>query len=524
MAIKISRLLQGVFFAYMLFIVPSAVMYMLWRHSLILPLFIIPVGLLGVYFYRRRDRFVVWRGRIFIWLSKPVMRRNTVIIIAGMMAVQAVLQVLFISELKILPLVDRGFIYDTAVSVAGSDSWHVTDEVRNAYFLTYGNNIPMLVIATAFFKLLKLFRVDPGAYYDCYILLNLFIIDLSVFLAGMLAGRRYGDRARVLFHGICLAAAPLYLFCVYVYTDSFAMLGVSGAALCYDGLLERCSGSRIKTLAYSGAGALCLAFGSQMKVTAAIFLIAACIQLGLMKKLKLAALFCGLFAIFMTGMSIGIDAIGMIDKTEEDRFAFPYIHWVMLGLSEDQTDGTDPVYTASFPGRDAKTRADLDVIKQRLSERGAMGTIWFLARKAAYTWGDGEFTMQSYFSDKGLVKSTPWQAWFWEKSDSIQYHLQGLLADLHYITLLAFMALSLYRGVLIGDMGQSFTWKLSLAGLGLFLLFWESSSRYLFQFYMLLLLAAMDGIITPGKPRVTDGVGRDDVLDGVVTGTSGDTC
>lgn len=518
---KANRILQGIFFAYMLFIIPAAGMYMLWRHSLVLPLFVLPAGLLSVYIYRRRDRLAVRLDRGLVWLSSPDRQRNAAVIIATMMIIQIALQVLFVSELKIWPLVDRGFVYDTAISVAGTEGWQVTDEISNAYFLTYGNNIPVLFLATAFFKLLGMFHIGHGSYYDCYILLNIFAIDMSVFTAGVLVGRRYGDRARVLFHEICVAAAPLYLFCAYVYTDSFAMMGVSGAVLCYDGMLKWYAGSRIKMLAYAGAGALCLAFGSQMKVTAAIFIMAACVHLGLLKRLKLAALFCALFAVFMFGMNIGIDTVGMIDKTEEDRFAFPYIHWVMLGLSEDQTDGVDPVYTASFPGRDAKTRADLDMIKQRLLDRGVMGTIWFLARKAAYTWCDGEFTMQSYFSDKGLMKSTPWQDWFWEKSDSVQYHLQGLLADVHYMACLIFMAFSLYRGMLDGDSSQAFVWKLSLSGLGVFLLFWEASPRYLFQFYVLLLLAALDGAMALGAPRITDGVGRDDVCDMGVTRISG---
>ena len=515
----VNKLLQGVFFAYMLFIIPAAAMYTFWRHSLVLPLFILPAAVLGVCVYRRRASLPDLFSKLRSWLARPLEMKLFVLFVAVLMIAQLCVHLWFAFEMRLWPLVDRGFIYDTAVEVAESNGWVVRSELQNAYFLTYGNNIPILVLTAGFFKLVRNFGASD--YYAWYTVLNVAVINLSVLIAGFLAQRHYGRRACVLFHMICLLSAPLCMFGAYVYTDAFALFGASGAVLYYDSALQAYDkGDKLRMFVNAVLAALFLCFGAEMKITVLIVAIAAVIHGVLTRRVKFSALVCGLLAMFMLCVNTGIGKIHMIDDTDKEYFAFPYIHWIMLGLSEDQTDGTDANYTASFGGREAKIDADMEMIRIRLSERGALGSVWFLFRKAAYTWGDGEFTMPSYFSDGMLVSQTPWRDWFWDDSDSVQYHVQGLLAGVHYIILLIFMALSLYRGMMRGDFGQSFIWKLSLAGLGLFLLLWESSPRYLFQFYTLIILAALDGFMTTGKPGEHDGVGRNEAFNETVTGIS----
>ena len=81
--------------------------------------------------------------------------------------------------------------------------------------------------------------------------------------------------------------------------------------------------------------------------------------------------------------------------SEEEAYSYqmPYTHWLMMGLTGDGGFNLDDVkYTQSFPNIDEKKAANIEVIKQRLSDYGFIGTIKHMTNKSVHnTWGDGTY-------------------------------------------------------------------------------------------------------------------------------------
>ena len=87
-------------------------------------------------------------------------------------------------------------------------------------------------------------------------------------------------------------------------------------------------------------------------------------------------------------------------------------HYLMMGQNEPMTGaylGSDAEFSASFPDPAERGREDLRVALGRVSERGAAGELVFLAKKLAFSLGDGTFSW-SADGGAGFLAAVPPEA------------------------------------------------------------------------------------------------------------------
>ncbi|MDE7226173.1 MAG: hypothetical protein K2N49_04880, partial [Ruminococcus sp.] len=146
---------------------------------------------------------------------------------------------------------------------------------------------------------------------------------------------------------------------------------------------------------------------------------------------------------------------------------FPLIHWIMM--SADGRGGynsEDFLYTQSFSGTD-KVSADLARLTLKLKNQGLFGFLAHLADKIAYTWENFTFMAGYYYNG------------------SFSSPVFSVTAFVCHFTVIFSILLSMNNNK---NTARTFLFRLSLFGICIFLLIWETRCRYLVNFFPVFML------------------------------------
>jgi 4-amino-4-deoxy-L-arabinose transferase-like glycosyltransferase len=172
----------------------------------------------------------------------------------------------------------------------------------------------------------------------------------------------------------------------------------------------------------------------------------------------------------------------------------PKNHYIMIGLEKDGGFSQEAYeYTIQYSGEQARKEADNKRIQERIKEMiQKHQVIPFYNRKMSYTWTDGTFFAYEKLrrdpyhpENTKYILSTKEDHWYW------------LMANAEWIIILCLMIMgTIFRNHLPKKL-RDMQWILntSIIGLFLFLLLWETRSRYLVNFSPIFLLNAYIGLI-----------------------------
>lgn len=387
-------------------------------------------------------------------------------------------------ELKVYPGWDFGAVYQGAVEIASSGTF---SESSNWYFTTYPNNVAVCLFLAVFFKLFGWLC----SYLTLGVLLNIVLILAAMVFTYLLAERFYGSRAAFFTLLCCALFLPFYMHAPIFYTDTFALPFVTGAFLSYQ--------FRKKDARWLLLTAAVLAVGYKVKGSLGVILIALLIHVwlhreGAAERLK-KSLFLVVPFLLLTGfLTVVPEHMPFFDASEKEKNEFPMEHWLAMGLAGSGGYNADVYWmTASTEGKEAKKEVDRAFIRDTLAEYGVDGMADHLKSKIAFTWGDGV-----YFAPEKLkrepVKESPLHSWV--LYDGADYSKTYLYCNAVQVLLLAGILLSVLRNFLLkGEVREIQALQISVLGLFLFLLLWETRSRYLVNFVPVFLLLGMDGAL-----------------------------
>ena len=369
-----------------------------------------------------------------------------------------------------------------------------------AYLQRYPNNVMIVFI----FKLLIRFFAWLGI--DAYaglIIGSCLNVSLSVLLAACVIKKITGScsagYAGFVVLSVLIGLSP---WIIIPYTDTYVMLYPILAVF----ILVYCEN---RYLSYFLFTFFCF-WGCLIKPTVVIVWIA----FVLIKGCRLLASFCGskqyfkkLLAVIpilaaillnlsvfrnMARAEIGFEA----DRTKE----FSIVHFAMMGLREEPSYGgyssEDVEYSKEFPTYDARIEGNLALIQQRLSALGPAGLVKHLVRKNLASYNDGTFawakegTFYKALNEKegpvaGFLKN-----YYYTTSD--QYGTFPFVCQLIWVALLLLCVVcGLSRKNHPDSINIIF---LTLFGLSMFLLLFESRARYLLPFVPLYAVPAMLGL------------------------------
>lgn len=384
---------------------------------------------------------------------------------------------------------DFGRVYEGAVDLSqnGRFTW------AEAYYWESPNNLPVTLVLAVWFRLTGMFGLHPMT---AGILLNVLALAASVALLFCTVRRVFGAGKALFCCVLCYFFTPMVLYVPVFYTDTLSMPFV-----CFLLLAGAMAQTAKKTSArvWWGVGAG-LAAGVGYLIKATVLIMALALLMGALLRYKKQALalcggLCILAAAVLGGWQLWFSQTNLVDPEQVQAHRLPASHYIMMGLAgEGGYNEEDHFFSAEFEDVESRQKANREVIADRLEAYGPVGLAQHLQRKIAYTWGDG-----TYFAPRKLalypVYQTPLHQWV--LPDGQYYPIYFGIAQ----ACQALLLLLLFGGALAQAVKRrpkiDLVWagRLAAFGLALFLLMWETRSRYLVNFAPVLVLAAAFGLL-----------------------------
>ncbi len=386
-------------------------------------------------------------------------------------------------ELRVYPGWDFGAVYQGAVELAEDG---VFSEQSNWYFTTYPNNVMVCLLLGTVFRCFGWLC----SYITLGVLLNVFLLMAGMVFFFLLAKHLYGLPKAFLGILICALFLPFYMHTPIFYTDTFALPFVTGTFLLYQ--------LRKKDSRFLAVTGLFLAIGYKVKGSLGVILVALLIHIWLQKErlvecVKRSILLAVPFLLLTGFLTILPGWLSFLDMSEMQKNEFPVEHWLAMGLEGSGGYSADVYWmTASVEGKEEKKEADREFIQEKLREYRVSGLLRHLKDKTVFTWGDGV-----YFAPEKLkrdpLKESRLHSWF--LYDGADYGKTYRYCSVMQLLLLLGIGLSVFCNFTERGWAREIqAVQLAVFGLFLFLLIWETRSRYLINFVPLFALLGIDGI------------------------------
>ncbi len=399
--------------------------------------------------------------------------------------------------------------------------------VNSKYFELYPHNLnPAIIIGTY----LKIFNdVDKSLY-----ILNIMAISLSVAGAYLITKKVLGINAAVIVMLFCLLSTPLYLYVPIVYTDTLAL--PFPVLSLYFWIKWRAANCPWKQVLYFSLIGAFSAIGFLIKPIAAIVFVAAIVELFIsvvFKSLPSSGLQKLLFSLpsailaFLLILAIFNSYVGLMgyQKNISSERALPYTHWLMMGMNRPIKEGgtsygyggfsgEDLTFSRSFETKSERIEANLSRMEERLKDFGPKGYTSFLLKKLEWTWTDGTYFAPVKLAREPLKRGVFHQYVLYDDGKNTNTPYLMLCQIVHSATLFL-MLFGTIGAILSRNMGGLKTViVLSCLGIMIFLLAWETRSRYLTFFIPVFNIMAVsgleeviqkfDGLVAPWRGKNTE--------------------
>lgn len=400
------------------------------------------------------------------------------------------LQIFFLRYFQVEPAWDVGGVYHSALSV--KDGFTVFPE----YFTDkYPNNIPLFLVELLGMKLLSLLHIEN--YYYVFTFANALVMTLTMGCFYWFIKRRLGLVAATWGSFFMLFITPLYTYTTIFYTDTTVMIFMIFGVLLYDLFYHSKDRSHYTWLLLMS---VVLAIGVLLKANVIILLVAILIHFVMTNSYKSwLGFFTGSLLPFFMLTILYQQWITPYYPVEKAEIGYPMTHWIMMGSEGRGTySATDDEFTNDLKlnqelSNEQIKEVHLEIIKDRLTKNGFSGLMNHLKEKINFTWAEG-----TYFAPEKLsrlpVSENVYQPYIW--GDAKVYFVYFCQA-----VQLVILGLIVVGGIKLFQQKSAFEIVLSIAIFGtfLFLLIWETRSRYLIVALPLIMALCVYGIASNEK-------------------------
>lgn len=357
------------------------------------------------------------------------------------------------------------------------------------YFLLFGNNRGIYALWCGYFSLLRLFGVQSFVWPS--ILLNIVAIDASLLMLYLCARRMAGRRRALFALAIGACTAPFLLYVPVFYTDTLTLPFPIAAVWLWMVAREKYNSGAFRAALWRVCAlSAIVAVGAMLKISVVIVWVALALDALILLKgrrrfwLPLAG--AGVLAACFAAYTLLLRALPIL-PVYNPAGGIPFTHWIMMGLhGNGQYYDPDYQLTLSAPDLAARYTLTLREIGGRLREMGPVGFVRHLLQKLGFTFGDGTYRVADKL-DRAAVRPSflhPFVIFTGARFKLFFYASGGLQGGM-----LAWCGYGALRSAAKREDSLSFV-RVALLGLVLFLLLWETRSRYLVNFLPLFLLCA----------------------------------
>ena len=392
-----------------------------------------------------------------------------------------VLQLFFAHFFKVNPTWDFGKVYDEAVDLSLKFR-----QIDPYFYLHCPNNLPILLVFTGLFKIFRFIGLVDLL--TPLILINLGVIIVSVFVMYLLIKDMYGIQRATLFSLLALLITPFYAYTTIVYTDTLGMIFPILSLYLYAKIYKSNQYEWVKIIMLG----FVLGVGSLFKTHAAIVLVAILIHYLMTSKPRFIKFsLTMLFPVTLVLISYQIITKPLIPISSTE-VGFPKTHWIMMGLKgnggfdDDDTNMTRFLKDSGYSNNQIQ-QEHLRIMKERLTEYGGRGFLEHLNNKLNFTWSDGTYFAPEKLKREPLTENSYQDYIFGDKNEVYLYFSQMVHVAIQFLVLMSAIA------ILKKKDGFESVVTISLFGVILFLLIWETRSRYLMIYLPVIVFLASHG-------------------------------
>lgn len=384
---------------------------------------------------------------------------------------------------------DMGNVFNSSLELAQ------TGKVQDTYLLTFPNNIMLTLLNAIVLKLALLINANIDTIFVITIY-NAIIVWITILLTYLVAKEIFDDDRANMFLIIALFTMPFYFYTPVFYTDTMSMFFlILMTYLCVK--INKCEENSKQKIILQGILGVVSVIGMKVKLTSIFILIAASIYILLTwnwkKALKNIVSIMPTFIITLVIINIVSNQLVYYGR-DDSTFKVPKLHWVMIGLNENGSfSPEDYTTTMTKPTYEEKEEAEIQSIKEKISQYNAKTFLIHLNDKLIFAWGDG-----TYYGPIKLERMP---------------HKFGVLHDVvlrygKYNKYFKYIPQAMHFGMLIFILINTFfiikekryskniniIFIITICGFLAFLLIWENRSRYVITALPIMLLLEVEGI------------------------------
>lgn len=404
-------------------------------------------------------------------------------------------QLLFAYFFAVKPSWDFGSVHFGAINHV----LKVQSIYQNQYFYQYGNNISITMLFIFLYKIVHFFGFSQFLFFG--IGFNIFCVDIALFYVYKLIREYFSKEESRIFLLLTLSFTPFITYVPIFYTDTISLPFAVGGIYYLFYYLH--TSHKRRFLMISG---FLLGIGCCLKFSLFIIVIAICVYLFFQQEMKspihifkfVTILF---IMTFLPIVLLNAFITVKFDSRQQELYSFPLAHWIMMGLNGVGGYNQEDVdFTLKYKGKEKRREADIHMIQNRLEKMvKEKRLLSFYTQKAIYTFGDG-----TYFAPAKLEREPLYS---YKIKDYFLYSNHGknkiyhIVAQTQHVLMLFFIILGLIFSSYLDKRQRDLQMFLNIIifGVFLFLLLWETRSRYLVNFIPVFLLSAYLGMVAAGR-------------------------
>ena len=390
---------------------------------------------------------------------------------------------------------------------------HGKMDMGNSYFQQYTNNHFVVILFYYFYKILSVLGITQV--WIPTVMLNIFCVDVGIYITYRTAKRLKGIGCANLVLIFFLLCPTTYVWLTTAYTNTFSFPFVM--AILYLCLWLRGGEPNKKNIVKCVLLGFVVVLGYFVRPTTVLPIIAMFIFSGikffeeplmvkrkemrvlnpewnLTKKIsgkRNTIIKAGIVLLVCAVTWVGCEMLmnRHIDR-EKITGQFPVIHWVMMGLNERTGGGyagEDVDYTKSFEGVEAKKKADMARLKERVADMGVSGLTLQAFVKMARVWamGDDDSIQKASYAHNYPVL---YERFMGNNNGWFLVYMQSFRMAVFLL-----LGISVLRQLRRGVCGEIFLYTLTFLGAILFFLIWEANMKYNICFMGVYLILMADG-------------------------------
>ena len=391
---------------------------------------------------------------------------------------------LFVLQLFLIYLSFEEIGFDVDVIRRGAyDFIRISDSRKffEVYFANNPNNIPILFLTVIFVQLGNFLHFNG---YRLMLVVGIILVDITIWMLVKVIWKLTQNKlACVLGYISACILIGLSPWIMAPYTDVFSFIFPIGTLWAYLNMREKVINCVCKwTLILSMA-----MLGFLIKPTN-IIIAFAIIILEIFRpeekkayRDKILGIVCGCAIClgFLWGLRMGMQSY--LHYTEDLSAKKPMWHYILMGCNEDSVgkyNEWDDDYTSSFLTQEEKTKADQDLIRQRIGTMGITGYAKLLVKKTIVDYNTGLFD---------------WGSWSIEEPKS--GWTGGGLTNLSQVFWISILVLVWIAGFVTKPMDtEKNIALLAVLGMYLYLLLFEAGGRYIYHYVPIYIVVGMQSV------------------------------